>query len=269
MRYTIVIPVLNQLHYTRQCIDSMLACGIPAEAILVIDNGSSDETPAWLASRPDIRSVRNPVNLGCGGAWTQGALLSDADWTLLLNNDVVFAHNAVDAMLDAADRLALDVVSPSMVEVDLDYDQPAFTSQFLAEMSGVQREGWFHGVAFAVRREVFQRIGFLDTDRELYGREDSEFLFRCRRAGLKVGTVGAAVLHHFGMVTQDAMKKEQGVRKFGDHRYFYAKVGLNWWGRQKHKFARKSRAAAWARDEQAAHGMTLHMQRRNGAWVYQ
>jgi len=268
MRCSIVIPVLNQLHYTRQCVDSMLACGIPAASILVIDNGSSDETPQWLASRPDIRSVRNPVNLGCGGAWTQGALLSDADWTLLLNNDTVFAHNAVDAMLDAADKLKLDVVSPAMVEVDLDYDQPAFTQKFLAEMGGVLRDGWFHGVAFAVRREVFQRIGFLDTDRELYGREDSEFLFRCRRAGLKVGTVGAALIHHFGMVTQDAMKKEQGVRKFGDHRYFYAKVGLDWWGRQKYKFERKSRAAAWTRDEQAAHGMTLHMQRRNGAWVY-
>jgi len=55
-RYTVVIPVLNQLHYTQQCVESLIAGGTPAEAILVIDNGSSDATPQWLASRPDLGS---------------------------------------------------------------------------------------------------------------------------------------------------------------------------------------------------------------------
>ena len=68
MRYSVVIPALNQLHYTQQCIESLLASGVPAQSLLVIDNGSSDDTPDWLASRPDIPSLRNPVNLGCGGA---------------------------------------------------------------------------------------------------------------------------------------------------------------------------------------------------------
>lgn len=269
MRYAVVIPVLNQLRYTQQCVDSLIACGVPAEAILVIDNGSTDETPQWLASRADIRSVRNAVNLGCGGAWTQGALLADADWTILLNNDVVLVHNTIEAMIAAAERFKLDVVSPSLVEVDLDYDQREFTTRFVAEMQDVVREGWFHGVAFGVRRAVFHQVGYLDTDRLLYGREDAEFLFRCKRAGLRVGTVGAAVLHHYGMITQTAMKKELGVRKFGDHRYFYSKVGLNWWGRQQYKFERKSRFKGWRDAERAAHGMTLHMQRRGGEWVYQ
>src|SRR5678815_2221012 len=113
MRYVVVIPVLNELRYTTQCIESLLAHGTPAEAILVIDNGSSDGTPAWLASHPEIRSVRNPVNLGCGGAWTQGALLADSDWVVLLNNDIVCGHDFVGAQIDAADRLGLQVVSPA------------------------------------------------------------------------------------------------------------------------------------------------------------
>ena len=90
MRYRVVIPVLDQLHYTAQCVDSLLASGTPLEALLVIDNGSRDDTPQWLAARPALTSVRNRVNLGCGGAWTQGALLAaDADWVVLLNNDVL------------------------------------------------------------------------------------------------------------------------------------------------------------------------------------
>ena len=107
MRYSVVIPVLNQLRYTEQCVQSLLANGIPAQSLLVIDNGSTDDTPQWLAAHPAIRSVRNPVNLGCGGAWTQGALLSDSDWVVLLNNDIVCAHDFVGAQIDAAERLGL------------------------------------------------------------------------------------------------------------------------------------------------------------------
>ena len=268
MKYTIVIPVLNQLHYTKQCVDSLLANGVPAASLLVIDNGSSDDTPAWLASRSDIRSIRNPVNLGCGGAWTQGALVADSDWVVLLNNDIVCAHNFIEAQIAAAEREGLQVVSPSMVEFELDYDLPTFTAEFLKKMAGTVRVGWFHGVCFSVRREVFQKIGFLDTDRLLFGREDAEFLARCVRHGMKVGTVGDALMHHFGMITQTAMKKEQGVSRFGDHRYFYSKIGLGWWGRQKAKFARKSRTAQWSHEERERTGLSLHMVHRAGAVEY-
>ena len=212
MSYRVVIPVLNQLEYTRQCVESLLASGTPAAALLVIDNGSSDATPQWLASRPDVRSVRNAVNLGCGGAWTQGALLADADWVVLLNNDIVACDGAMQRMLDAAERHRLDVVSPALVEGALDYDFDAHAATFCERMAGSLRRGWFHGVCFAVRRSVFETIGFPDTDRRLGGREDVEYLVRCQRNGVPVGTVGDALLHHFGSITQKAIKLETGQR---------------------------------------------------------
>ena len=268
MRASIVIPVLNQLHYTRQCVQNLLQHGTDPACLLVVNNGSSDGTAAWLAETPQIRSVSNHVNLGCGGAWTQGALLSDSEWVVLLNNDIVSGHDFVTAMLDAAEREGLDVVSCALVERDLNYPLESFTADFVAKLGRVVRRGWFHGVCFAVRRSVFERIGFLDTDRALFGREDSEFLYRCRHHRVPVGTVGAALLHHFGSITQNAMKKESGASKMGDHRYFYAKVGLGWWGRQRAKFARRAQTRRWSEAERAAHGMTLHMVRVGDAWEF-
>ena len=110
MSYTVVIPVLNQLHYTQQCVSSLISVGVDASRLLIINNGSTDDTPAWLASRPDLRSVNNAVNLGCGGAWTQGALLADTDWVVLLNNDIICSHNFIEAQIDAAQTQGLKVV---------------------------------------------------------------------------------------------------------------------------------------------------------------
>jgi N-acetylglucosaminyl-diphospho-decaprenol L-rhamnosyltransferase len=270
--YTIVIPVLNQLHYTEQCVQSLLLQGVAPSSVLIIDNGSTDETPQWLASRPDVCSVRNVVNLGCGGAWTQGAMLALQDpaveWVVLLNNDIVCSHNFIQAQLDAAVKHGLVVVSPSLVEFDLDYDLGQFTCEFLEKMCDTVRPDWFHGVCFSVHRSVFEKVGFPDTDRLLFGREDAEFLARCRRHGLSVGTVGDALMHHFGMITQTAMKKAAGVSKFGDHRYFYSKIGLNWWGRQRVKFLRKRQTRLWSQQELARCGLTMHSVHRNQTIEY-
>src|SRR3982751_640319 len=266
MRYEVVIPVLDQLRYTEQCVQSLLAHGTPAEAILVVDNGSSDATPAWLAAHPEIRSVRNSVNLGCGGAWTQGALLADSDWIVLLNNDVLVSDRAIDAMLDAADRHGLDVVSPALAEGALDYDFEAHAAAFVRAMAGTLRPGWFHGVCCAVRRKVFESIGFPDTDRRLGGREDVEYLVRCQRNGVPVGTVGDALLHHFGSITQKAIKLETGQKDLGDRDYFYARVGMGWLARKRFKAERVRLAREWIANERAGHGYAMHMLRENGSW---
>ena len=228
MRYVVVIPVLDQLRYTEQCVHSLLAHGTPPEAILVIDNGSSDDTPEWIAAHPEIRSVRNAVNLGCGGAWTQGALLARSHWVVLLNNDVLVS--------DAA-------------------------------MKGALRRDWFHGVCFAVRRSVFEKIGFPDTDRRLGGREDVEFLLRCLRSGVPVGTVGDALLHHFGSITQKAIKLDSGQTDLGDRDYFYRRVGMGWLARKRFKAGRKAMARSWLGDEMARAGYSMHMLRSAGDWV--
>ena len=267
--FTIVIPVLDQLAYTRQCVDSLIAGGCPPDSILVIDNGSSDDTPRWLATRPEIRSLRNRVNLGCGGAWTQGALLArpDDEWVILLNNDVIVPAHTIEHLLASADRHGLDVVSPALVEGALDSELAAHAQAFTAAMQGVVRRGWFHGVCFAVRRRVFEAIGFPDTDRQLGGREDVEFLVRCLRHGIPVGTVGDALMHHFGSITQKAIKLESGVDDLGDRHHFYSKVGMGWWARKRFKRERLRSAGDWASQERRERGYVMHMLRQNGQWA--
>ncbi len=266
-RYVVVIPVFNQLQYTAQCVESLLAQQVKPEDILIIDNASSDDTPHWLEQHPELQRFRNRTNLGCGCAWTQGAVLSpDAEWVVLLNNDVLCGPDAIGALLDAAEREKFGVVSPALLEGENDYDFRTFSVDYKGKMSGMIRKNRLHGVCFAVHRSVLEKIGFPDTDRHLGGYEDAEFQFRCRHADIPVGMVGDSVFHHFGSITQKAIKKKTGKKSLGDRKYFRTRVGSKWWTRKRDKFLLWFEFRKWIAEERSASGLTLHMQRSNGSW---
>jgi GT2 family glycosyltransferase len=268
-RFSIVVPVFNQFSYTVQCVESLLLQNVRPDQILIVDNASCDDTAQWLADHPEFRQLRNKANLGCGCAWTQGVVLSpDAQWVVLLNNDVLAGPDAINALLDAAECEKLGVVSPALLEGIDDYGFAAFAPGYLRKMSGMVRRGKFHGVCFAIHRSVFEKVGFPDTDRRLGGYEDAEYLFRCRRAGIAVSTVGESVFHHFGSITQKAIKQKTGQKSLGDLRYFRARVGAPWLSRKIGKVREKRELRGWIDLERAHSGFTLHMLRRDGAWAF-
>lgn len=61
--------------------------------LIVVDNGSTDDTGGWLSSiarrNGELRVVRNDANLGFGGACNQGMALARGDGIVLLNNDAI------------------------------------------------------------------------------------------------------------------------------------------------------------------------------------
>ena len=266
-RHLVVIPVFNQLHYTTLCVESLLKQNVKPEEILIIDNASCDDTPLWLAKHHELKSLRNTVNLGCGCAWVQGVVLSpEAEWVVLLNNDVLAGPDAIGALLDAAEREKLLVVSPALLEGTDDYGFEEFAVVYKQKMSGKIRHGQFHGVCFAVHRSVFEKVGFPDTDRRLGGYEDAEYLFRCRRANIPVGIVGDSVFHHFGSITQRAIAEKTGQKSLGDRKYFRIRVGSSWLARKSDKFLMWFKYRKWVDVEKQKSGFTLHMVRKEGEW---
>jgi GT2 family glycosyltransferase len=91
---SIVVPVFNQCALTRACLAGLERCTTRALRweVVVVDNGSSDATPAMLQEaqgRCDwLRVIANDANLGFARACNQGARASAAETILFLNNDV-------------------------------------------------------------------------------------------------------------------------------------------------------------------------------------
>lgn len=286
MSVAIVIPVLNQLAYTQGCVRCLqpdLAAGVK---VVVVDNGSTDGTREWLAAQPTLNVIRNEQNRGCAPAWNQGVVAagillnkqfsstgmaspilrntqktSEApDWVVVLNNDVLLPAGWLAALLGAAERHGLDIVCPAMRERDQNYDFGSYARDFTAKLGAVVRRGGAHGVCFAVRRAVFEKIGGFDEAFRIGQFEDADFFRRARLAGFRSGVVGACFIHHFGSVTQDALSdtKKQRPYEAENRAHFRKKWKLGWARRRGEKAIDGLRAWWWRTTERLRFGHTLH-----------
>lgn len=265
----VVIPVFNQLHFTQNCVDSLNRAGVADSQIIIVNNGSTDGTKEFLASRPDIRAIHNETNRGCGGAWSQGSRAANATWTVVLNNDVLVPPGCLEGLKKFAEGKKVDVVSPAMCEGECDYDWRAYAAEFMTKMKTVRRNQIAHGVCFMVHRRVFEAVGFFDEDPRLGGYEDDEFFRRAMRAGFRLAMTGAAFLHHFGSVTQKSMKSEQVMAKVFERRAYYRKKSGQTWIKRKLIHLRNGiRDRWWRASEKKRFGHTLKERRLAGRWEF-
>lgn len=268
MNVTIVIPVFNQLHCTRQCLESLNEFGYPDSMIVVVDNASTDGTADFLAARPALRVIANSENRACAAAWNQGSAISTTDWVLFLNNDVVVSHGWLENLVAFAEESPVDIASPALGEGELDYDLAAYAADFTAQMKTIVRPGIDSGVAFLVHRRVFSAIGGFDENFRWGGHEDTDFFWRARVKGLHLATTGSSYIHHFVSVTQKALKQERGSTRAATVAYFRQKWKISWWQRRWSRWQRKFTEARQRNRELRRHGHTLREWREGGKISY-
>jgi len=263
-RLSVVIPVFNQLNYTRQCVETLNRAGVADAQLIIINNASTDGTAEFLATHPQIHAVNNADNVGCGPAWTQGSKLSCAEWTAVMNNDVLVPAGCLDGLITFAEENNYDVICPAMREGEADYDWPQHAADFMRKMRDVRRDDIGHGVCFLVHRRVFEQVGYFNN---YGGYEDDDFFRRVRTAGFRLAMTGRGWLHHFGSVTQKSTKFKVVMTREHRERYRRA-VGQNWLQRKIHQFNQSRRGRRWRQTELAQFGGTLRERRLGGVTEY-
>jgi GT2 family glycosyltransferase len=125
MRIFVLIPVFNRLHHTKYIIDVLRGQTLASSMrIVVIDDGSTDGTMAFLSAQPDVFVIKGDGNLWWGGAINEGLKYvhsqcpTEDDYVLFLNNDTWFARGYVQELVDASRKHGGAAVGSVIHEID-------------------------------------------------------------------------------------------------------------------------------------------------------
>ena len=174
-KVSIIIPAYNQARFLAQAVDSALQQTHPNLEVVVVDDGSTDETPQVadsFASRPNVRIIHQ-ANAGLPGARNRGLVESTGDYVCFLDSDDYYAPDKVArqaALLDADPELGF--VYCDITTVD-ESGQPVPEQYSIAksqrELSGnlftsLLLGGYFPPHTVMIRRAVLDRTGAFNPD---------------------------------------------------------------------------------------------------------
>lgn len=225
-----VIPSWNSRDLLPRCLDSIRAQGVELE-LLVVDNGSTDGTLAYLRER-DVPHVSLPRNVGFAAAVNLGASRVGAEAILALNADTVLEPGCAAGLLAAlrADPglggvqpriLQLEAAAAGVESARLYSAGQALTrdGRALEEGAGeAQRPGdrrgheifGVCGAACLLRRQLFDDLGGYDESYFAFY-EDVDLNVRARSASWRFAYVPEAVVWHIGNASWTAGFERPGA----------------------------------------------------------
>lgn len=241
---TTLVVILNwrQPAITIECVQAVQAMDPPAEAILLIDNGSDDDSVTQLQTAfPEIELLALPHNLGFAGGNNYGlrqAIAQGFDYALLLNNDA-FPHPNMLGQLLAETAADVALLSPKIFYRDhptIIWFAGGRQQPQLLELRDTGR-GQDDGPSFQQTREVdyllgtgllvnlraAQQVGLLDEQFFMYY-EDLDWSIRFRQAGYRLRLVAGAHLYH-------QVSLSSGGEDSPPHRYYLARSSILFFAR--------------------------------------
>lgn len=210
----VVVVTFNRADLLAGMLDGLAAQTRRPDAVIVVDNASTDHTREVLEARTDLplHVTHSPDNLGGAGGFHLGVRAAyDAGWdrVWLMDDDVVPAPGCLEALMAVDEDCLIAVredLAGALVEkaaVDFDLRNPlaikpkrATVDSTYADRASMPELVEVHNVAFEgfmVRRGVIGEIGFPDPSFFIFY-DDAEYAVRARRAGRRIWAVRDAVL---------------------------------------------------------------------------
>ena len=236
---SIVIPVHNQITYTKSCIESIKKfTHIPYE-LIIVDDASNDGTAEYLNTCKDVIIKKNKVNRGYPISCNIGIQASTGDYIVLLNNDTIVTENWLNNMLEVfkADS-KVGIVGPvsnsiSGFQLDKSANYSSIDSMhlFAKKISSERKYSWMITpritfVCAVIRKELIETIGGLDERFSPGNFEDDDFCLRTTLAGYKIVIAQDVFIHHYGSMSF----KSDGNDEYNKRLEINRRIFVDKWG---------------------------------------
>jgi GT2 family glycosyltransferase len=221
---TVVIPNWNTPDLTIRCVEALVAEGVPPGRIVLVENGSTDDSYERLQSAlPECQLIRFEENVGYGRAMNAGARELQGTAYLLMNNDA-FVHGpgSVERLLATLDDPSVGLGFPRYLNVDLTLQPSVMPTHSpltaLVRASGLSRfvpnkwapklsTHWDHaqsreieganGAVMLFRGQTWEQLGGFDERIYIYA-EEIDICWRTRKLGWQIWFTPEAEFMHIG-----------------------------------------------------------------------
>lgn len=211
----IVIPVMNNLKYTRDCLEGIYNSTIYSNSnygvdVYIVDNASTDGTKEFLESNNKVKYLRADKNKGFGGAVNWGLTYApDYDYAIVLNNDVLIPKHLFEHMMSYMEDGSVGAVGPKSNYAGGNQGLPndccipanieEFSTTLYNKNKGVgSNVGILVGLCLLIRRIVIEEVGIFDEQFFPGMWEDTDYSIRVRLLGYKLIVARDCFLYHFG-----------------------------------------------------------------------
>lgn len=216
-RLSVMILTWNSAGKIEPCLEALLQGTRVPDEIIVVENGSKDQTRAVLAMQfPFVRVIENTINLGVARARNQGLAAARGTYVLVLDDDATMQPEALAqlvAVLDANPTVALcgpQLLNTAHEPISANLTFPTLShkirrwgtveqrngSTWDNSISGRMREvDYVIGACQLIRRAALDEVGLYD-EHIFYGPEDIDFCLRLRQAGWRITLQPAARVIH-------------------------------------------------------------------------
>lgn len=246
-RVSVLIITYGNLDLTRLCLTSLqrAAGAIPFE-VIVVDNASQDDTPAYLdgvakSGLLPLRVIKNRDNRGFAAANNQAAALARGDILLFLNNDTVVRPHFMEGLVAALDGDAeIGLVGPvtnscgneaelGTAYQDLD-EMERFAQDYCTRHRGERAElPMLTLFCAAMPTTLFRAVGGLDTRYGAGMFEDDDLGMAVKQQKKRLVLLRDVFVHHYGGAAFSRLPPRQYLRLFyRNRRYFERKWQTRW-----------------------------------------
>ena len=210
----IVMPVWNQLEVTRACLESVIENTNYPYRLIIVDNKSDEPTAAFLRSfgeqhNEKVLLIRSEENLGYIKGTNLGMKASTGDHVCLLNNDTVVYPGWLSAMVEVADlENDIGLVNPASNHFGIRAEDNSRLSGSLYNGMGV-----CIGFCMLIKRDVIEKIGFLDERFGMGYGEDDAYSIYAHNVGSRCVMAKRAYVYHHGKRSFGKNKKAKAYRE--------------------------------------------------------